>query len=527
MVRAIMKEEKNNIYYVPYAMVSEIEICNTQGVVSLIIVDNRFNGERYLHFQQNLLPEFLKDVPFATRAGMYLQYDVYPAHSTRPVVQYLTETYRSGAVVWPPWSPDLTSLYHSEVPLLKSSELRVTLSGIIEPRRGNPQRNPQSQSSLCVFIKTLAAAQRGGYWRLARDENTTICPSGSKIRERPFPLPGTPSLTLLHHHRPCRNFKSLLTVPYNATPSRMKLHPPPDQAWRRLCDDGKGKERDDVAGRGEGGLAKECSEKTHRGGGPSVNSCEHQIPGKARKDVDYCTPRVRSQRADQNKRRLIRLKSAFEMKHTLSRSRGAIRAPSSLLRARRAVFPPGFRPVYAIHVCHNCPLECVRNQSRAGTTRGARRVFPALVDHLTPDVYKACRLCPSRRVPLPTVGRGIFEISGECSGLLTSLLSARLGVRRTFQVKASGYERGTTREKRSSRREKKPAGGKSTTANIRAVKSTTAGWTIGLDREVSMEQCRNGGAEEKEYITEETRRPVASSVTIPTCENMEANLPGI
>ncbi|KAJ8882876.1 hypothetical protein PR048_014698 [Dryococelus australis] len=38
---------------------------------------------------------------------------------------------------------------------------------------------------------------------------------------------------------------------------------------------------------------------------------------------------------------------------------------------------------------------------------------------------------------------GVFETSEKCSRLLTSCLSARLGVRRTFEVKASGYKKQT------------------------------------------------------------------------------------
>ncbi|KAJ8894148.1 hypothetical protein PR048_006758 [Dryococelus australis] len=63
------------------------------------------------------------------------------------------------------------------------------------------------------------------------------------------------------------------------------------------------------------------------------------------------------------------------------------------------------------------------------------------------------------------------KTSEECSGLLTSFLSTLLGVRPTFQIKT---------KERNGRRGKRP-GGKSATANIRTVKSTTAGWTIGLD----------------------------------------------
>ncbi|KAJ8872732.1 hypothetical protein PR048_026346 [Dryococelus australis] len=59
------------------------------------------NGERYLHFLQDLLPEYLEDVPLATRAGVYLQQAGAPAHSTRPVVQNLPQLERiAREAVW-------------------------------------------------------------------------------------------------------------------------------------------------------------------------------------------------------------------------------------------------------------------------------------------------------------------------------------------------------------------------------------------------------------------------------------------
>ncbi|KAJ8867810.1 hypothetical protein PR048_031615 [Dryococelus australis] len=55
-----------------------------------VIVHNRLDGGRHLHFLQNLLPEYSEDVPLAR---MHLRQDGGPAHSTRPVTQVLNETY--------------------------------------------------------------------------------------------------------------------------------------------------------------------------------------------------------------------------------------------------------------------------------------------------------------------------------------------------------------------------------------------------------------------------------------------------
>ncbi|KAJ8877304.1 hypothetical protein PR048_021758 [Dryococelus australis] len=66
------------------------------------------------------------------------------------------------------------------------------------------------------------------------------------------------------------------------------------------------------------------------------------------------------------------------------------------------------------------------------------------------NVYKARLLCLSGRVYLQPWVEGVFETCEECSGSLTSILSTRLGVWRTFQVKASGYKN-RREEKRAAR----------------------------------------------------------------------------
>jgi hypothetical protein len=62
------------------------------------------------------MPGVLEDVPFATRAGMYIRHDGAPPHVPRVVIQYLNNTFlgrwigSSGPINWPPRSPDLTPL---------------------------------------------------------------------------------------------------------------------------------------------------------------------------------------------------------------------------------------------------------------------------------------------------------------------------------------------------------------------------------------------------------------------------------
>lgn len=73
----------------------------------------RVNGEAYLSFLQNNLPEMLEDVNLAVRRQMYFQCDGAPCHFARNVKEYLNEIFprrwigRGGPIAWPPRSPDL------------------------------------------------------------------------------------------------------------------------------------------------------------------------------------------------------------------------------------------------------------------------------------------------------------------------------------------------------------------------------------------------------------------------------------
>ncbi|KAJ8874526.1 hypothetical protein PR048_025386 [Dryococelus australis] len=106
---------------------------------------------------------------------------------------------------------------------------------------------------------------------------------------------------------------------------------------------------------------------------------------------------------------------------------------------------------------------CMRSLSVATGDADAfhERVFTKRTGH----AYQGA--CRSR----PWVS-GVFETSEECSGLLTSCLSARLGVLQRNFI-GWGIERVMTNEKRSVRRVKWPAGGKSATASINAANNAT------------------------------------------------------
>lgn len=75
------------------------------------------NGERYLTFLRETLPQLLNEVgDDEFRQEMWLQNDGCPAHYALPVRRFLNESYpgrwigRLGPILWPPRSPDLNPL---------------------------------------------------------------------------------------------------------------------------------------------------------------------------------------------------------------------------------------------------------------------------------------------------------------------------------------------------------------------------------------------------------------------------------
>lgn len=74
------------------------------------------NGEIYLDFLVNHLPNLLADVPLNILRDMWFQQNGCPAHYSRSVREHLNEVYpgrwigRSGTISWPARSPDLNPL---------------------------------------------------------------------------------------------------------------------------------------------------------------------------------------------------------------------------------------------------------------------------------------------------------------------------------------------------------------------------------------------------------------------------------
>lgn len=85
-------------------------------IIGPFFFEERLNGENYLNFLRNSLPNLLEDVPLATLGRMWFQHDGAPAHYSAVVREYLDNEFRrrwigrGGPIRWPPRSPDLTKL---------------------------------------------------------------------------------------------------------------------------------------------------------------------------------------------------------------------------------------------------------------------------------------------------------------------------------------------------------------------------------------------------------------------------------
>lgn len=85
-------------------------------IIGPFVFNDHLNGNRYLEFLENDLPELLENVPLQTRIDMWFQHDGCPAHFARNVRELLDNRFpnrwigRGSLFSWPPRSPDLTCL---------------------------------------------------------------------------------------------------------------------------------------------------------------------------------------------------------------------------------------------------------------------------------------------------------------------------------------------------------------------------------------------------------------------------------
>jgi hypothetical protein len=83
-----------------------------------VFLPPNLNGESFLLFLRNTLPDLLDDVPLEIRRNIWFQMDGAPPHFARAVRNHLNEVFpnrwigrgQEAPVLWPPRSPDLNPL---------------------------------------------------------------------------------------------------------------------------------------------------------------------------------------------------------------------------------------------------------------------------------------------------------------------------------------------------------------------------------------------------------------------------------
>ncbi|XP_066152080.1 uncharacterized protein [Euwallacea fornicatus] len=94
------------------------------GIIGRLLIGPYFlpdnlNGENYLEFLRNHLPDILDDIPLDVRTEIIFQNDGCPAHYRKTIREFLNNQFperwigRNGPILWPARSPDLTPVdYH-------------------------------------------------------------------------------------------------------------------------------------------------------------------------------------------------------------------------------------------------------------------------------------------------------------------------------------------------------------------------------------------------------------------------------
>ena len=107
----------------PYSFQRQFSVNVWAGIVGDCLIGPfalpaRLNGETYLNFLQNSIPELLEDVPLEIRRQMIFMHGGAPPHYTNVVRQHLNRNYpdrwigrgNDAPVRWPPRSPDITPM---------------------------------------------------------------------------------------------------------------------------------------------------------------------------------------------------------------------------------------------------------------------------------------------------------------------------------------------------------------------------------------------------------------------------------
>ncbi|GBL93892.1 hypothetical protein AVEN_153650-1 [Araneus ventricosus] len=84
--------------------------------IGVVFYEGTLTGQRYLELLQDVITDFVENLPLHELRNVWFQHDGAPPHKISNVKQYLMETFQNqiigygGFVEWPPRSPDLTPL---------------------------------------------------------------------------------------------------------------------------------------------------------------------------------------------------------------------------------------------------------------------------------------------------------------------------------------------------------------------------------------------------------------------------------
>ncbi|GBO09334.1 hypothetical protein AVEN_124315-1 [Araneus ventricosus] len=91
------------------------EIFNDR-LIGPVFYEGTLTGQRHLELLQDVITDFVENLPLHQLRNIWFQHEGFPTHKISNVKQFLLETFQNqvigygGFVMWPPRSPDLTTL---------------------------------------------------------------------------------------------------------------------------------------------------------------------------------------------------------------------------------------------------------------------------------------------------------------------------------------------------------------------------------------------------------------------------------
>ncbi|GBM69740.1 hypothetical protein AVEN_75384-1 [Araneus ventricosus] len=139
-------------------------------LIGPVFYDGTLTGQWHLELLQDLITDFVENLPLHQLRNVWFQHDGAPPHQISNVKQYLMETFQNqvigyvGFVEWPRRSPDLTPLnfflwghikgqvYATPPPTLQDLRRRITdpCASVTPTMFHNVQREIQSRVQMCI-----------------------------------------------------------------------------------------------------------------------------------------------------------------------------------------------------------------------------------------------------------------------------------------------------------------------------------------------------------------------------------------